>query len=135
MKLQGLTLGRGVLRVYLVLWLLWALVIAFSSHKALLTAVGVTYWTPESVMERNRLEFDTLGCTDPIRSKSEECVSFSPQGDYLTNDVVTKDDVDHALTAFLLGVVVLPIAILTVGVLLWFLTKWVVRGFLSNHEK
>lgn len=135
MKLQNLTLGRGVLRVYLVVWLLWALFFAFSSHKALLTAVGVTYWTPESAMERSRLEFEELGCKDPVKSKSEECVSLPPAGMYPANDVVTEEDVDFAVTTFLLGTLVLPIAGLLIGLLLWFLTKWVVQGFVNKDGR
>lgn len=135
MKLQGLTLGRGILRAYLVLWLLWALFLAFSNHKALLTAVGVTYWTPESAMERDRLEFEELGCNDPIKTKKEECSSLLPPGFVFMNDVMTEKEVDLAVTDFFLGTLVLPMVGLLLGVLLWFLTKWVVQGFVNKDRR
>lgn len=140
MKLQGLTLGRGVLRVYLLLWLLWALVLAFSSHKELLTSTGVTYWTEASVSERLKLkheaEYRALDCDNSMKSRTQKCeflyvmMRSSP-----VEGIVTEENAVFATRVFLLGAVVIPIAVLFVGLLLWFSMKWVFRGFVSNNQK
>lgn len=140
MRHKGLTLGQGILRAYLVLWLLWALILAFSSHKALLTSVGVTYWTEESVSERSKVkheaEYKALDCDNPIRRGTEQCTFLSVMmNSFPLNDIVTNEDTLFATRAFLLGAVTVPIAVLLVGFLLWILTKWVIRGFVSNDEK
>ena len=47
---RTITVGKGLIRVFLVLWLVWVSVLIFTIHKALLIAAGVTYWMPESAV-------------------------------------------------------------------------------------
>jgi len=140
MRFEGLTLGRGLLRAYLVLWLLWALFFAFSSHKALLTAIGVTYWTPESVMERSRLEHEAeykeIDCDNATKEFNKKCFELHvlmtsiPLGSF-----VTQEDAKSASRIFLHAAIVIPLLIFFAGSFMWFLLTWVISGFVGSNKK
>jgi hypothetical protein len=140
MNFTGLTLGRGVLRLYIVLWLCWVLVLFFSNHRALLTSVGVSYWGEESVAERHRTEseekYKAHGCDDTTREKVEGC--YLLYIDTLSIPVgvgVTKDDAEYASKVFVYSGVIIPLVFLLSGFFLWFLAKWGMNGFLGSSKK
>jgi hypothetical protein len=127
---RTITVGKGLIRVFLVLWLVWVSVLTFTSHKALLTAAGVSYWTETAAIERNRAERKEVGCDDASVTRTEtDCL---PDGDYLSNEVIGEGEVKDALTAFFLGGFLLPLGILTALVTLWFLGRWAMSGFYSR---
>jgi hypothetical protein len=49
--------------------------------------------------------------------------------------IVTEEDAFFATKVFFLGAVVIPVALMFVGVLLWHSMKWVFKGFVSNNQK
>jgi hypothetical protein len=140
MKFEGLTLGRGVLRVYMVLWLCWVLVLSFFSHKELLTSVGVTYWSEQSAIERQIVELEPLyelfDCNTNWEKNKKECADlYIEMHSVPIGSVVTKDDAKNALETFMYNAVAIPIAVLFAGFVIWFLAKWVINGFVGVGKK
>ena len=140
MKFEGLTLGRGILRVYMVLWLCWVLVLFFSSHRELLTSVGVTYWTEQSIVERQRLErvedYKAIDCSTTTKERDERCFALEVEmHSVLIEGVVSQDDASFALKIFMYSGVFVPIVFLFAGLFVWFLTKWVINGFVGSNKK
>ena len=141
MRFGGLTLGRGFLRVYIVMWLCWVMVLIFFSYRELLTSVGMTYWTEQSVIERQVVEleplYELIGCnTANLGGNKKECADlYIEMHSVPMGDVVTQDDAKNALKTFMYNGVVIPIAVLFAGFIMSFLARWVINGFMGAGKK
>jgi len=135
-NVRSLTIGRGLLRIYLVIWMCGLLVLSFFIHKELLTSLGVTYWTEEAVLARERLKYEALGCNEETNKRSYACSQLlNPNIAIPLEGWIDHDEAEHTVKLFLLAGVLLPLILLLAATILWYLLKWAIDGFFSNHTK
>jgi hypothetical protein len=112
-----INLGKGLLRLYFVLWILWIIVMLSENHKALAPHVGITYWTNESYNEREKHRCEARAL--------EDCSIY-----YLAyKEVVTDKQIEEAPKDFFdLGIVV-PSILLFIFTGIYMALKWIFKGF------
>lgn len=122
-------LGKGLLRLYLVLWMLIAITSLVGGHREVMTYLGSTHWSHETVVQRQKDEFQRKNkdCT------TKECQDRAfwekfPEASELVDPEKAKESVE--LFAFL--VLVVPAALLLVLVVIFKLLAWAFAGFKTN---
>jgi hypothetical protein len=122
-----MNLKRGVFRFGIVVWFIWFALLAFSEHKSILTFLGVTYWSESSAIERaknKRLKFD---CDRKDRvSAPLEC---PPPGSYSVSEVISPEFANERTKSVFLLAVVFPAVLFILASALFYLLRWVSRGF------
>jgi len=122
-----MNLVLGTLRVGIAIWFIWFALLSFSEHKSILTFLGVTYWSESSAIERaknNRLKFD---CDRKDRvSAFLEC---PPPGSYSVSEVISAEFANERTKSVFLLAVVLPGVLFILAGALFYLGRWISRGF------
>jgi hypothetical protein len=123
-----INLGKGLLRLYLVLWILWVIVILDYNHKALAPHVGITYWTVEDFDLRAKVDKETCNKkttlpNDDICTLLKHSRPIAPF-DYPSNEEIEKAPRDF----FDLGIVV-PFILLFIFTGIYMALKWIFKGF------
>ena len=122
-------LGRGLLRLYLVLWLVWASVCGATAYRELATYLGYDHWTLEKAAERWGLRWD-VECKG--RPSSLEC----PPRDFIpSNYFVSEDQVRIVVPMFIDAAIKLPFIVLMALFICFRLLSWVIAGFKKDGEK
>lgn len=120
-------MGRGLIRLYLVLWgLLFCFGVA-TNYKELATYLGYDRWTEEKAAERADA-FRLASCDD--KSTRIECYPDL----IFPNEYVTKSQVELAVWMFEMAILKAPFYFFVLLVVLYWLTKWVVAGFRKKRD-
>ena len=122
-------LGRGLLRLYLVVWMLIAVATLVGGHREALTYLGSTYWNAEKVVQRQKLAFNEKypDCT------SKECLDQAFFQEFPeSSQVVDPQNAKESVELFGFLVLVVPAALLLVLVVIFKMLAWAVAGFRTN---
>lgn len=136
-----LSISRGLLRVYLVLWLLLLVTTLFENYRYVLTYLGSDYWQLSKVEARYYEEQKKLGCfPEPTHNKcppGEPIFSFVRDSTHpmwreleITTSVVGPDTAREKTIAVFWLTFLLPILIFVFAVVVFRLLRWVMKGFL-----
>jgi len=117
-------MGRGLLRLYLALWLAWISYGAADNYKELATHYGYDRWTMEKARERQE---------DKCKEKpiSDECM---PQGLIPLDDFVSEERVEVVVWMFNMAMIKAPFFFLVFLSMLYWLGKWVIAGFRKKKD-
>lgn len=136
-----ISIGRGLLRVYLVLWLLLIFIALSENYRYVLTYLGSDYWQLSKVEARYYEEQRKRGCfPEPTHTKcppGEPIFSFVKDSTHpmwgeleKTTSVVgpetAREKTFNVFWLALLG----PIVFLVFAVGIYRLLKWAMKGFL-----
>ena len=119
-------MGRGLIRLYLVLW---GLLIAFSvatNYKELATYVGYERWTLEKAFERAEAYVKSKCKEDELSKLDMKCIY---PGAVFSDDYVTDAQVEITIWMFKNAIFKAPFYFLVILVVLYWLVKWVIAGF------
>lgn len=117
-------MGRGLLRLYLALWLVWFSYGVADNYKELATYYGYDRWTIEKASERQE---------DKCKGKpiSEECM---PEGWVPTDDFVSEERVNVVVWMFKMAMIKAPFFFLIFLAVMYWLVKWVIAGFRKKRN-
>jgi hypothetical protein len=113
-----LNIVKRLLRIYLTIWLMLSAILLIQTYKGVLTVVGLTYWTEQSVRDRSFVECQK-------NENSIDCLSVPANNP-------TDKELKKQANMFIWGAVVIPLAILFLGWVFNFFIRWIKRGFLDN---
>ena len=109
---------RGMIRVLIVVWIVWLVILTSSMLKEVLTDVGFKNWTSEYVVEQKREE-----C---LKTKTEEeCRYIFIE----SSSVVYDGKQEGALREWLILGFMIPVFIVVMMMLGLAAIKWIVNGF------
>jgi hypothetical protein len=114
-----INLGKGLLRLYFVLWILWIFAMLVFYHKALAPHVGITYWTNESYNARDKQRCEAQFA--PL----EDCRIY----DISLPDIVTDKQIEEAPKDFFDLCIVIPFILLFIFTVIYMALKWIFKGF------
>jgi hypothetical protein len=124
-------MGRGLIRLYLVLWSLWLCFGVATNYKELATYLGYEKWTVAKATERAE-EYRKSKCKDDEASRLDiNCVypgSFSP------DEYVTESQVELTVWMFKMAMLKAPFYFFLILVVLYWLMKWIVGGFRKKRD-
>jgi hypothetical protein len=132
MATKGINVGKGLLRLYLVLWLLLAVASLVGGHREVLTYLGSTYWSAEKVVQRQKEEFQKKmnDC------KSEDCRKRLQDSTFTEFPsavaTVDLDEAKRSVELFAYLVLVVPAVLLVVLLTLFKLLAWAFAGFKAH---
>lgn len=126
-------LGKGLLRLYLVVWMLIAIASLVGGHREVMTYLGSTHWSLEEAGQRQEEEFQK----QVNECKSEECRKrLQDKAWYLTApesaQVIDPEKAKESVELFAFLVLVVPAALLLVLVVIFKLLAWAFAGFKTN---
>lgn len=110
--------GRGLLRLYLVVWMLIAIASLVGGHREVMTYLGSTYWSAENIDQRQKRDCKTEECWKPPASDGAETVEPAK----------AKESVE----LFAILVLAVPAVLLLVMVVIFKLLAWAFAGFKTN---
>jgi hypothetical protein len=121
-------LGKGLLRLFFALWVIWTAFAVADSYKELATYAGYDRWTVEQALERNQKKY---GAECEANPGGFACMLLAskPNG-----EVVKYEDAKRRFKDFVNLVVIAPLILLLLLVSLYLLGKWVVNGFRKNDK-
>jgi hypothetical protein len=128
-RLKNITFLRGIIRVYLVLWVLWTLFLVASYHREVFTASGSDYWSREKIYFRGRELCKK--CGDQSQGLFEVCPS-SDDCEVLKYSVpvgINKEDARQTGIDLIYLTLILPAAFGIFGMIIVFLVRWALAGF------
>ncbi len=117
-------MGKGLLRLYLALWLVWLSYGVIDNYKEIATHLGYENWTLEKASERQKIKCEG-------KPLSEECL---PEGTVPSDDVVSKERVDVVVWMFKMAMIKAPLFLLVFLTALYWLGKWVIAGFRKKKD-
>jgi hypothetical protein len=109
-------MGRGLVRLYLALWLIWFSYGVADNYKELATYVGYDRWTMKKAIERSNEK-----CK--IDPDSIACLSIS------SNEFVSEERVETVASMFTSLMIIAPFFLFLILTALFWLAKWVIEGF------
>lgn len=121
-------IGRGLLRLFIALWIIWIAFGVADSYKELATFAGYDGWTVQKALERNRIEYGPECAANPA---SFACIHMNS---VRADEVVRDADVLYKVNGFFLVMIVVPFVVLIMLIAMYMLGKWVIKGF-HKHEK
>ena len=138
MMTRKINVGKGLLRLYLVLWMLLAIASFVVGHKEVLTYLGSTYWSAQKAAEAKKFAFQWSEFDRQIEiCRSDECrdqfevlrfrlLGLLGPGKRIIGD---ENDVSHTVEMWALFVLVAPAVLLIILTALFKLLVWVLAGF------
>ncbi|MFH1814081.1 MAG: hypothetical protein ABIF28_07910 [Pseudomonadota bacterium] len=124
-----LNIGKGLLRLYLVFWMLLATASLVGSLREVMTYLGSTHWSVEKVVQRQKEEFQRKNkdCT------TQECQDRAfweqfPDAEKVVDPEKAKASVELAVIL----VLAVPAALLLVLIMIFKLLAWAFAGFKTN---
>ena len=115
--------GRGLIRLYFVLWgLMFAFGVA-TNYKELATHIGFERWTIEKAAERANVIIKTECDNTPSRLECLYPEAIDP------NEYVTEVQVEVSVWLFKTAILKAPFYFFILLVTLYWLMKWIVAGF------
>ena len=124
-----LNIGKGLLRLYLVFWMLLAIASLVGSLREVMTYLGSTHWSVEKVVQRQKEEFQRKNkdCT------TKECQDRAfweqfPDAEKVVDPEKAKASVELAVIV----VLAVPAALLLVLIMIFKLLAWAFAGFKTN---
>ncbi|WP_305632216.1 hypothetical protein [Methyloversatilis sp.] len=124
-----LNIGKGLLRLYLVFWMLLAIASLVGSLREVMTYLGSTHWSVEKVVQRQKEEFQRKNkdCT------TKECQDRAfweqfPDAEKVVDPEKAKASVELAVIL----VLAVPAALLLVLIMIFKLLAWAFAGFKTN---
>lgn len=124
-------MGRGLIRLYLVLWGLWIVFGVATNHKEIATYLGYQRWTLEKATERAE-EYKKSKCKDDEASKLD--INCAYPGLLSSDAYVTESQVELTVWMFKMAMLKAPFYFFVLLVILYWLMKWVVAGFRKNKD-
>jgi hypothetical protein len=133
MMARKINVGKGLLRLYLALWMLLAVASLVVGHREVLTYLGSTYWSAESTAQREKVEMEKR----KVACKSEDCrqqIRDSYFGDLgkPVSEIGDEMRVKNTVEMWALFVLVVPAVLLIILTALFKLLVWVLVGFKAN---
>lgn len=123
-----INLGKGLLRLYFVLWIFWVIVMLSENHKALAPHVGITYWTVEDFDLRAKVDEETCNKKTTL-SNDDKCTLLEIASPIAPFDYPTNQQIEKAPRKFFdLGIVV-PFIWLFIFTGIYMALKWIFKGF------
>ena len=120
-------MGRGLIRLYLVLWGLWIAFGVATNYREITTYLGYDRWTIQKATERAD-EFRLANCDG--KSTRLECWP----GLLDPNEYVTENQVELNVWMFKLAMLKAPFYFFVLLVVLYWLMKWVIAGFKRKKD-
>ena len=116
--------GKGLLRLYLLIYLFWLLIGLGYFYKALAPHVGINYWTKETYISRIK-----EACNGKTLPSDDGC--NLPDGTVLVsvNGYPSALEIENAPKDFFNLFVYVPIIFLLIFSAIYIGLKWVFKGF------
>jgi hypothetical protein len=114
-------MGKGLIRLYLALWLVWFSYGVIDNYKELATYYGYDKWTIEKARERS----DTKCKTSP---ESVDCFAIP------LDDFVSEERANVVMWMFNMAMIKTPFFFLIFLVVMYWLVKWVIAGFRKKKD-
>jgi hypothetical protein len=131
MEFKNINFKKGFFRSYLVVWCIWLFIFAADGYKEILTVMGFNYWHAEVAQKRNfeRCLEEKKSGTSNFSALSNDCViekiAFSAE------DIVLKNSSNKKVYDIFIFGLIFPSFFGVFILVLFFLGKWVVRGFMN----
>jgi|LauGreDrversion4_2_1035121.scaffolds.fasta_scaffold01530_8 hypothetical protein len=122
-------MGKGLLRLYLALWLVWFSYGVIDNYKELATYYGYDKWTIEKAAEREQLRWKKECEGKPV---SLEC---PPPGLVPSDDFASEERVNVVVWMFNMAMIKAPFFFLLFLTAMYWLGKWVIAGFRKKNTK
>jgi preprotein translocase subunit SecF len=124
-----LNIGKGLLRLYLVFWMLLVIASLVGSLREVMTYLGSTHWSVEKVVQRQEEEFQRKNkdCTTKECQKMS-AIDLAPAADKVVDPEKAKASVELAVIL----VLAVPAALLLVLIMIFKLLAWAFAGFKTN---
>jgi hypothetical protein len=117
-------MGKGLLRLFLALWLVWIVIGVADAYKEIATYMGSEQWSVEKATEKNIKRHEAECNVNP-----SSLICKISGSSYSPNDVVNEADAKRKVRAFIDVVTIAPLILLLSLFFIYMLGKWVVRGF------
>jgi hypothetical protein len=124
-------MGRGLIRLYLVLWSLWLCFGVATNYKELATYLGYDRWTVAKAIERAE-EYRKSNCKEDEKSRLD--ISCLYPGGLSPDEFVTESQVELTVWMFKVAMLKAPLFFFVLVVILYWLIKWVVAGFRKKKD-
>lgn len=109
-------MGKGLLRLYFALWLVWFSYGVIDNYKELATHYGYDRWTIDKAQERSEAKCKTT-------PDSVDCFAIP------VDDFVSEERVNVVVWMFNMAMIKAPFFFLIFLVGMYWLGKWVIAGF------
>ena len=116
-------MGKGLLRLFFALWLVWIVIGVGDTYKELATYAGYDGWTVEKALERNEIKY---GAECEANPSSSSCIWLSSVA---VDEIVNEAGVKRKVSGFVDMALIVPLIFLLFFTFIFMLGKWVVRGF------
>lgn len=116
-------MAKGLLRLFLALWLVWVAIGVADSYKELATYAGYDRWTVDKALERNKIKYEAECRANP---GSIACIGLNS---YSAGEVVRDADVQRKVRGFFNVILLAPLILLLFFTIAYALGRWVIKGF------
>ena len=124
-----INLGKGLLRLYILIYVFWLLIGLGYYFKALAPHVGINYWTIESYIERTKEECDAIE-----KPPNSTCVISMDDSLLVPAGIGIPDEgeISEAPKTFFSFFIALPTILLLIMSIFYKGIRWVIKGFKEN---
>lgn len=116
---------RFFIRLGLLAWFAWLVLIFISLHREVVTYLGFDYWATETVFERQRKKYD---CDNKEKAGQLTFESELNCSSLILGSSVDKNDALRAWGDFVYGGIIFPAGLFVVYIVLIYAIAWVLRG-------
>jgi hypothetical protein len=116
--------GKGLLRLYLLIYVFWLLIGLGYFYKALAPHVGINYWTEESYISRIK-----EGCNEEM-PPSSNCIISNDEFLLVPAElgILDESEIKENSKAFFYLFIVMPILLLVTISFVYKGLRWVIKG-------